>query len=863
MTISSNNRKAGPFIGNGSAATFPFTFKVFQASDLFVVRLTVSTGAQSTLVLGTDYTVTLNLEQDSNPGGSITLVAGALASGYNLIITSDIGNLQPTDLTNQGGFYPEVINDSLDRATIQIQQLQEQTDRTLKYPVTDPSTGTELPAVAQRAGKVLTFDELGAPIAGPSVDEVGTILDNLANITTVANDLNGPDTIGTVATNIADVNTVASNMADVNTVADNIADVGTVATNIADVIIAADNVADINNFADVYQGAKASDPTLRNNGSPLQPGDMYFNTSVNELRLYSGSVWVAGTAGTVAVQRFNGTGSQTAFSLSTAPSGENNTQVYINGVYQQKDTYSVTGVTLTFSTAPPAGTENIEVVTISTLALGETDASLVTFLPAGAGAVERTAQSKLRDFVSVLDFGAYPDGTNAAATTLAFKNAIAYCQDNLKTLYIPSNNPSQVYLLNETLVISKPLRVIGDGARNVTLAGTGLAAGAYLIDIDGTAFGTYEQGEFRGFTMMPGTGVNCMRVKNVSNSMFSDLGLRNCTHGIVYTGTRCFSNIFEKIKTITALAGTAFWMNEHTGGGQHSFRECSFGGNTGFSLSSTTATDSVAFYNTNFEQCSVNSVSVTGSVGGLSFFGCRTEGCDGGADFAINPTAGNSVYGLVVSGCNFSADAGAARPIALGGSGGLVRGFSITGNSGGYIGNPNFVFLNGEGESGIIAGNRTIYSSAIVNAKRSGVVVFGNEYNGTKNDESWGAIPWAVTNANWTPIDASGAGLTLTAAGGTYQRIGNMIFFHADIVYPTTSNTAIAIIGGLPANIFDGVASSGRAGATINVTDSTATGALLLTNTNTIRIQNGGFTNATNANLSGKTLYISGMYRIG
>lgn len=411
MTISSNNRKAGPFIGNGSAATFPFTFKVFQASDLFVVRLTVSTGTQSTLVLGTDYTVTLNLEQDSNPGGSITLVAGALASGYNLIITSDIGNLQPTDLTNQGGFYPEVINDSLDRATIQIQQLQEQTDRTLKYPVTDPSTGTELPAVAQRAGKVLTFDELGAPIAGPSVDEVGTILDNLANITTVANDLNGPDTIGTVATNIADVNTVASNMADVNTVADNIADVGTVATNIADVIIAADNVADINNFADVYQGAKASDPTLRNNGSPLQPGDMYFNTSVNELRLYSGSVWVAGTAGTVAVQRFSGTGSQTAFTLTTAPSGENNTQVYINGVYQQKDTYGVTGTTLTFSTAPPAGTDNIEVVTISTLALGETDASLVTFLPAGAGAVERTVQSKLRDGFSVQDFGAVGNGT--------------------------------------------------------------------------------------------------------------------------------------------------------------------------------------------------------------------------------------------------------------------------------------------------------------------------------------------------------------------------------------------------------------------------------------------------------------------
>jgi hypothetical protein len=36
----------------------------------------------------------------------------------------------------------------------------------------------------------------------------------------------------------------------------------------------------------------------------------------------------------------------------------------------------------------------------------------------------------------------------------------------------------------------------------------------------------------------------------------------------------------------------------------------------------------------------------------------------------------------------------------------------------------------------------------------------------------------------------------------------------------------------------------------------------MLTGTTTVRIQNGGFTNATNANMSGKTLYFSGMYRI-
>lgn len=367
MTISSNNRKAGPFIGNGSASIFPFTFKVFQASDLFVVRLTVATGVQTSLVLNTDYTVTLNLEQDSNPGGSITLVAGALASGYNLIITSDIGNLQPTDLTNQGGFYPEVINDALDRATIQIQQLQEQTDRTLKYPVTDPVTGTELPAVAQRAGNVLAFDVDGSPISGPSIDEVNTITQNLANITTVANDLNEPvSEINTVAVNIANVNTVGNNIADVNTVAANIADVNNVADNIYGINNVSDAIDNGQLIHDVYQGAHATDPTTRLDGSPLQEGDLYFNTSSDEMRVYTGAYWTdfsPTTAGNVtALARFSGNGSTVAFSLGVAPVNEDATQVYINGIYQQKNTYAVAGSTLTFDAAPPAGTNNIEVV---------------------------------------------------------------------------------------------------------------------------------------------------------------------------------------------------------------------------------------------------------------------------------------------------------------------------------------------------------------------------------------------------------------------------------------------------------------------------------------------------------------------
>jgi hypothetical protein len=61
------------------------------------------------------------------------------------------------------------------------------------------------------------------------------------------------------------------------------------------------------------------------------------------------------------IDNFTGTGSQTTFTLSAASLGENYTLVYINGVYQNKNTYSVSGTSVIFSTAPPL-TSLIEVM---------------------------------------------------------------------------------------------------------------------------------------------------------------------------------------------------------------------------------------------------------------------------------------------------------------------------------------------------------------------------------------------------------------------------------------------------------------------------------------------------------------------
>jgi hypothetical protein len=66
-------------------------------------------------------------------------------------------------------------------------------------------------------------------------------------------------------------------------------------------------------------------------------------------------------AGSALIANFSGTGSQVSFTLPSAPINENATNVFINGVYQQKNTYSLSGTALLFSEAPPA-TSAVEVM---------------------------------------------------------------------------------------------------------------------------------------------------------------------------------------------------------------------------------------------------------------------------------------------------------------------------------------------------------------------------------------------------------------------------------------------------------------------------------------------------------------------
>ena len=181
MTISSEVRKSGPYTGNDVTTAFPFSFKVFSADDVVVV-LTDPAGIETTLTgNGTDYSVALNADQDTAPGGTVNKVS-ALATDYLLTITSSVPNLQPLDLTNQGGFYPKVINAALDRLTILAQQNAEQIGRSVKVPISSSVIPDSLIAqLTQDAARVAASESAAATsatAAANSATAAATSFDN-------------------------------------------------------------------------------------------------------------------------------------------------------------------------------------------------------------------------------------------------------------------------------------------------------------------------------------------------------------------------------------------------------------------------------------------------------------------------------------------------------------------------------------------------------------------------------------------------------------------------------------------------------------------------------------------------------------
>lgn len=106
-----------------------------------------------------------------------------------------------------------------------------------------------------------------------------------------------------------------------------------------------------------------ANPIVLDSGGRVPGGEIWLTAARYKFSLYTSINVLIATYDNIAgvsvllPLNFTGTGSQVAFSVSG-----NVVSVYINGVYQNENTYSVSGSTLTFTQAPPY-TSLIEILT--------------------------------------------------------------------------------------------------------------------------------------------------------------------------------------------------------------------------------------------------------------------------------------------------------------------------------------------------------------------------------------------------------------------------------------------------------------------------------------------------------------------
>ena len=270
-----------------------------------------------------------------------------------------------------------------------------------------------------------------------------------------------------------------------------------------------------------------------------------------------GSADLSAAGATLFSDNYTGDGTTVAYTMSYQPFIKDNTQVYIDGVYQNKAGYSISGTTLTFSEAPPLNAD-IEIVVARSLTTAGTDAANINYTQGGTGSVNRTVETKLQEFVSVKDFGAVGDGVTD--DTAAIQAAINYGVLQSNVVLMPSGN----YLVTDTLDIPMYTQIKGEHhhqnsvsygvqpkGTKITFAPTtaktlfqasgskllgGFYRSSYLIE------GLYLSGNS---TDASGNSVYALDIDSITYSSFRDLAIDGFRTGIrVYAS---INNRFEHV----------------------------------------------------------------------------------------------------------------------------------------------------------------------------------------------------------------------------------------------------------------------------------------------------------------------------
>lgn len=303
----------------------------------------------------------------------------------------------------------------------------------------------------------------------------------------------------------------------------------------------------------------AAQPIRTSNGYPWRMGtpallyaDSQFSITVRnkkrDLVLYAPvgfGINPQAVGGSVIKDDFVGDGSTQGYELSASPSTKLATNVFINGAYQEKDTYSILNNILTFAEAPPLNA-SIEIITSETGVINSTSANLVSYQAAGAGSVETDVQSKLREIPSINDFG--------ASTSLA-------------------NNASFVQAaLDSTGAVFVPLGVY-DCDGNVTVANNGKLYGPGTLNFKSGKLVVSNNSVVDGLTVSGNANTN--NEDGISGANKYGWIVRNCTiKDIEYNGIQCAGASYFlvegcSINNTGTPAGAILPSNSYLGHGIH------------------------------------------------------------------------------------------------------------------------------------------------------------------------------------------------------------------------------------------------------------------------------------------------------
>ena len=245
-------------------------------------------------------------------------------------------------------------------------------------------TGTNQTNVNTVAGQISPTNNIST-LAGlnTQISNLGGLTTEITNLNNIRTDISGVNSIAAnvtaVKNNETNINSVHNNSANINTLA-GISGLSTLASNNANITTAVNNLSSINNFAEVYRIASSA-PT-----SSLNVGDLYFDTTANELKVYKSSGWSA------AGSTVNGTSQRFTYNITSAVSSVSGTDangntlaydagfadVYVNGVRMSSADITITsGTSVVFASALSNG-DVVDVVAYGTFNVASINASNIT-----------------------------------------------------------------------------------------------------------------------------------------------------------------------------------------------------------------------------------------------------------------------------------------------------------------------------------------------------------------------------------------------------------------------------------------------------------------------------------------------------